>query len=101
MIRNLLDLPRSLSLSSISAGLVAMLIGCSGPLILVVQASQNAGFSDAQLSSWIWGLTMGTGVASLSMSLYYRQPLLAAWPTAGVALLVSTLSDYTLSLKHI
>ncbi len=97
MLQNLIDLPRSLSISSISAGLVAMLVGCSGPLLLVVQAAQNAGFSDAQLSSWIWAVTLGTGICSLLMSLWYRQPLLAAWPTAGVALLVTSLPEYSIN----
>lgn len=97
MLRNILDLPCAFSLSSISAGLVAMLVGFSGPLILVVQASQNAGFTDVQLSSWVWAVTVGTGVCSLLMSLWYRQPLLAAWPTAGVALLVTSLPEYSIN----
>ncbi len=39
MLRNILDLPRSLALSSVSAALVAVLVGYSGPLLLVVQAA--------------------------------------------------------------
>jgi benzoate membrane transport protein len=95
MLRNLRDLPRSLTISAISAALVAVLVGYSGPLLIVVQAAENAGLSQAQLSSWISAITIGCGLCALTMSLWYRQPLLAAWPTAGVALLASTLVQYT------
>ena len=97
MIRNTLDLPRSFALSAISAGLVAMLIGYAGPMLIVVQAAQNAGFSDAQLSSWVWGISIGTGLISILLSLWYRQPMLAAWPSAGAALLVFSLPQYSIN----
>lgn len=97
MIRNLLDLPRALALSAVSAALVAVLVGYSGPLLIVVQAAQNAGFSDAQLASWVWGVTVGSGVGALLMSLWYRQPVLVAWPTASAALLVSSLPQYSIN----
>lgn len=97
MLRNILDLPRSLALSSVSAALVAVLVGYSGPLLLVVQASQAAKLTDAQMSSWVWGVTIGSGVGALLLSLWYRQPVLCAWPTASVALLVTSLPQYPLN----
>ncbi len=94
MIQNLRDLPRSLAFSAIISALVAVLVGYTGPLLIVVQAAENAGLSQAQLSSWIWGITVGSGVSAIIMSLWYRQPMLAAWPTAGAALLVTSLAQY-------
>jgi benzoate membrane transport protein len=94
MIQNLRDLPRSMAFSAILAALVAVLVGYTGPLLIVVQAAENAGLSQAQLSSWIWGITVGSGVSAIIMSLWYRQPMLAAWPTAGTALLVTSLAQY-------
>lgn len=79
MLRNILDLPRSLALSSVSAALAAVLVGYSGPLLLVVQAAQAANLSDAQMSSWVWGVTVGSGVGALS-----AQPLVS--PTCFVRL---------------
>ncbi len=95
MLRNLRDLPGSLTLSAAVAALVAVLVGYTGPLLIVVQAAENAGLDRAQLSSWIWAITVGSGASALIMSLRYRQPLLAAWPAAGVALLATTLPQYT------
>jgi benzoate membrane transport protein len=94
MLRNLRDLPGSLTFSAVVAALVAVLVGYTGPLLIVVQAAENAGLDRGQLSSWIWALTVGSGVSALVMSLRYRQPLLAAWPVAGVALLATTLPQY-------
>jgi benzoate membrane transport protein len=94
MLRNLRDLPRALTFSAVTAALVAVLVGYTGPLLIVVQAAENAGLSRSQLSSWISAITMGSGLCALVMSLFYRQPVLAAWPAAGVALLATTLSQY-------
>ena len=94
MIQNLRDLPRSLTLSAVISALVAVLVGYSGPLLIVVQAADAAHLDRAHLSSWIWAITLGCGVSALLLSLWYRQPILVAWPTAGVALLVSSLPQY-------
>ncbi|CAN5436257.1 hypothetical protein BH10CHL1_BH10CHL1_02820 [soil metagenome] len=93
--RNLLDLPGSLTLSALVSGLVAVLVGYAGPLLIVVQAAENAHLDHGHLSSWIWAITVGSGVSALLLSLWYRQPLLVAWPSAGAALLVSSLAQYT------
>ncbi len=95
MRRNLLDLPGSLTLSAVVSGLVAVLVGYAGPLLIVVQAAQNAHLDHAHLSSWIWAITIGSGVSALLLSLWYRQPILVAWPSAGAALLVSSLAQYS------
>lgn len=97
MIRNLRDLPRSLIFPAIVSPLVAVLVGYTGPLLIVVQAAENAGLNGAQLSSWVWAITIGSAVSAMIMSLWYRQPMLAAWPTAGAALLVSSLPQYNYS----
>lgn len=94
MLRNLRDLPGSLTLSALVSGLVAVLVGYAGPLLIVVQAAENAGLDRAHLSSWIWAVTVGSGVSALLLSLWHRQPILVAWPTAGAALLVSSLAQY-------
>lgn len=95
MWRNLRDLPSSLTLAAVTSALVAVMVGFSGPMLIVGQAAANAGLDRNQLSSWIWALTVGSGVSTLVMSLWYRQPLVAAWPVAGVALLSTTLAQYT------
>lgn len=95
--RNLLDLPRALASPAWLAGLLAVLIAYAGPLVLVFQAGRNAGFTDLEIGSWVWALTVGSGIATLILSLWYRQPIVVAWSVAGSALLVTALSPYTLA----
>ncbi len=39
---------------------------------------------------------VGSGVCGLILSLWYRQPIIAAWSSAGAALLVTSLAQYGL-----
>lgn len=71
-----------------------MLIAYTGPLVLVFQAAQNAGLQPDHLASWIWALTVGSGVTTLALCLWFRQPIVIAWSVAGSALLVTGLQRY-------
>lgn len=95
--RNLRDLPASMSLSAVVAGFLVVLVGYTGPLLIVLQAAEAGGLTESQTSSWVWACTVSYGVTSILMSLWYRQPLTAPWSTAGAALLVTSLAQYTLA----
>src|SRR6201992_4508773 len=79
------------SLSALVAGFVAMMTGYTSSLVLMFQAGQAAHLSDAQISSWIWALSIGMGLCTIGLSLRYRAPIVIAWSTPGAALLVSSL----------
>src|ERR1700744_4273282 len=79
------------SLSTIVAGFVAMMTGYTSSLVLMFQAGQAAHLSDAQISSWIWALSIGMGVCTIGLSLRFRAPIVIAWSTPGAALLVASL----------
>ncbi|MDR5833402.1 benzoate/H(+) symporter BenE family transporter [Caballeronia sp. LZ034LL] len=81
------------SLSTIVAGFVAMMTGYTSSLVLMFQAGQAAHLSDAQISSWIWALSIGMAVCTIGLSLRYRAPIVIAWSTPGAALLVSSLPN--------
>ena len=92
--QNLRDLPRSMSLSAILTGLIVIIIGLSSSIVIIFQAATNAQLTSAQTASWVMAVCIGAGVASIVMSLWFRQPVLAAWSTPGAALLVTSLSHY-------
>jgi benzoate membrane transport protein len=94
--QSLRDLPKALTASTWTAGLLIMLVGFTGSLVLTFQAAENAKLSPAQLSSWVLAITVGSGLLTLGLSLWYNQPVITAWSTPGLALLISNLSDYTL-----
>ena len=77
--------------AAVVAGFVAMLTGYTSSLVLMFQAGQNAGLSSAQISSWIWALSIGMGLATIGLTLRYRVPIVIAWSTPGAALLISSL----------
>src|SRR3954468_19575511 len=79
------------SLSTIVAGFVAMMTGYTSSLVLMFQAGQAAHLSSAQISSWIWALSIGMALCTIGLSLRYRAPIVVAWSTPGAALLVSSL----------
>jgi benzoate membrane transport protein len=87
----------SISLSALVAGCVAVLVGFTSSVVLVVQAAAAFGATPAQTASWIWALGLGMGVTSLGLSLWYRQPVLTAWSTPGAALLASAGPGVTMS----
>ena len=79
-----------LSVSSLVAGFVAVLVGFTSSVAIIFQAAQTLGATAAQTSSWIWALGLGMGVTSLGLSLWTRLPILTAWSTPGAALIAAT-----------
>ena len=92
-----LKIATGLSLSHVSAGFVAVLVGFTSSVVIVIQAAQSAGAGQAEIGSWIWALGLGMGLTSIVLSLYYREPILTAWSTPGAALLVTGLGGVSLS----
>jgi benzoate membrane transport protein len=72
-------------------GLIAVLISYAGPLVIVLQAAQAAQLSSAQIASWIWAISIGSGLSGLLLSWRYRMPVITAWSTPGAALLLVSL----------
>ncbi|MBA2075543.1 benzoate/H(+) symporter BenE family transporter [Aeromonas veronii] len=79
------------------AGFIAVMIGYTSSVILIIQAATAAGADTAQVASWLWTLGIGMGVSCIGLSLYYRMPVLTAWSTPGAALLITTLGNFTLA----
>src|ERR1700710_2828575 len=94
MLRNLRDLPRALTPSAVLSGLLVIVIGYASSLVIVFQAASAAHLTPGQTSSWVLAITVGTGISCIIMSLWFRQPVIAAWSTPGVALLVTSLPNY-------
>ena len=78
-----------LSLSAVSAGFVAVLVGFTSSVAIVFQAATALGATPAQISSWMWALGLGMGLCTLLPSLWLRQPVMVAWSTPGAAVLAT------------
>ena len=81
---------RDLSLSAVVTGFVVVLVGFTSTGALVFQAALTLGASQAQISSWMWALGLGMGLATIIPSLIYKKPVVAAWSTPGAALIATS-----------
>ncbi|MCP4866589.1 MAG: benzoate/H(+) symporter BenE family transporter [Alteromonas sp.] len=77
------------SLSATIAGILASTMGYAGPLVILFQVADAAGLSDAVLISWIWGMSIASGLLCGWFCLRYKMPVLFAWNAPGSALLVT------------
>ncbi|GAA4358530.1 benzoate/H(+) symporter BenE family transporter [Variovorax defluvii] len=85
---------KDLSLSSFTAGFVAVLVGFTSSVAIVFQAAQSFGATPELISSWMWALGIGMGLASALPSLWWRQPVMIAWSTPGAAVLAVAGAGY-------
>ena len=80
---------RDLSPSSFTAGFIAVLVGFTSSVAIVLQAALAFKASPAELASWMWALCLGMGLCTLVPSLWLRKPVMVAWSTPGAAVLAT------------
>lgn len=89
MVTVIRDLKKDWSLSASVAGFLAVLIAYAGPLVIFFQAAQAAQVSEAMMTSWIWGISIGTAIPGIYLSIKYKAPVVTAWSAPGTVLLVT------------
>ncbi|MBU3624755.1 benzoate/H(+) symporter BenE family transporter [Polynucleobacter sp. JS-Safj-400b-B2] len=90
-LRQLRQFRHDVSISAFIAGLLAVLISYAGPLVIVFQAAKLSGLSTQMTSSWIWAISIGSGLTGLILSWRLKVPVITAWSTPGAALLIGLL----------
>ncbi len=88
---------RDFSLSAVVAGFIATVISYAGPLVIIFQAAKAGGLPHDVLSSWVWTISIGSGVLGIVLSLRYKVPIIIAWSAPGSALLVTMLPDISMN----
>ncbi|MEO5737132.1 MAG: benzoate/H(+) symporter BenE family transporter, partial [Variovorax sp.] len=87
---------KDLSLSAFTAGFVAVLVGFTSSVAIVFQAALSFGATPELISSWMWALGLGMGLASALPSLWWRKPVMIAWSTPGAAVLAVAGAGYSM-----
>jgi benzoate membrane transport protein len=77
------------------AGLVAVVVSYSGTLVIVLAAASAGHLDPARTTSWVWAISIGSGLTCVGLSLRTRMPVITAWSTPGAALLVTSLGAYS------
>lgn len=88
------ELPRWLNLSTISAGLLAAIFGCTGPALIIINAAQNGHLSREDTISWLFSVYTFGGLVGVILALYYKQPINGAWSIPGAVMLGDALADF-------
>lgn len=91
MIRSTTGLRASDLVSPSIAALISVIVNYGGTFVLVFQAAQLAQLSPAQTASWVWSVSIGVGVTGAWLSYRYREPIITAWSTPGVAFLATVM----------
>lgn len=81
------DVLRDIGGTYIVNGFVGLVFSASGPIAVTLAVGAAGGLSQAELASWVFGIFLSAGLATLVMSLIYRQPLGFAWSIPGTVLL--------------
>ncbi|GAA0217119.1 benzoate/H(+) symporter BenE family transporter [Halobaculum roseum] len=83
-----------LDLSKFGSGLTAAVFGCTGPALIILNAANEGGLTNAQAVSWLFGIYVLGGLLTLGMALYYKQPIVGAWTIPGAVMVGIVLADF-------
>lgn len=73
------------------AALISVLVNYGGTFVLVFQAAELAGLTPGRTASWVWAVSVGVGVTGAWLSFRYKEPIITAWSTPGVAFLATVM----------
>ncbi len=82
-----------LTLTTFASGAIACLVGYLSSGALVFQLATKLGLNSIEASQLIGVLCFAMGVITISLSLRYKIPVMYAWSTPGVVVLLSGLKD--------
>src|SRR5687768_3830996 len=86
---------RDLNAAAVWAGLTAFIWYAFGTVPLQIAVSGQLGLTEAQSSSWIFIVWFSGSVASIALSLYFRQPIPITWTIPGLVYLGTLAGQFT------
>ena len=92
----MLKFVQDFSIPAFFAGFITFLVGISVSSVLVIQAAQDLGATQSQITSWFWALGLGIGLCGLLLSWKFKYPVATSWSTAGLALIIASANGYSL-----
>lgn len=79
---------RQFTVPHLMAAVAALLVSYGSSAVIVFQAAQAFGATDAQINSWFTALALVCGALTFGLSYRFRSPVMFAWCTPGAALMV-------------
>ena len=87
---------KDFSLSTIVAGIIAVLVGYTSSAVIVFQAASAAGATPLEAGAWLGIICVAMGTLSIVLSYKYKMPIMFAWSTPGAALLITGAAGFSL-----
>ena len=84
------------SLSTIVAGIIAVLVGYTSSAVIVFQAASASGATPSEAGAWLGVICVAMGVLTIALSYKYKMPIMFAWSTPGAALLITSVAGFSL-----
>lgn len=81
------DFIRDVGPQYFSNGLIGLIFSASGPIAVTLAVGTAGGLTAAELASWVFGIFVSAGLATITMSVIYRRPFGYAWTIPGTVLL--------------
>lgn len=81
------EILRDIGPQYITNGILGLVFAASGPIAVTLTVGSLGGLTQEEMASWVFAIFFSAGVATLLMSLLYRQPLGFAWSIPGTVLL--------------
>lgn len=88
------DLIKNISPATFSTGIIATIMGTTGPLVLVITAAEQGMLSREVAISWLFSIYFFGGLLSIILALWYKQPICGAWSIPGVLLVGAVLANF-------
>ena len=67
-------------------GLIGLIFAATGPVAVILAVGTQGGLSQAEISTWIFGVFLLNGILTVLMCWLYRQPLAFFWTIPGTVL---------------
>jgi benzoate membrane transport protein len=68
-------------------GFIGWLFAVTAPVAIILAIGSRGGLSEAEISSWVFGVFFINGLITIAFSWLYRQPLVFFWTIPGAVLL--------------
>lgn len=78
------------------SGMLSALLACTGGAVLIVSSADKAGFSNAELISWLFAVYFFGGLLNVLLSLIYRIPFGGAHSITAVAFLGTSVIHFSI-----
>lgn len=91
------DLPKSLNPSTLTAGLVAAVFGCTGPALLVIKAATDGGLTQVQSISWLFSIYFFGGLISVILALRYKMPINGAYSIPAAVMMIAAIQQFSIN----